>query len=161
MAGVAALAFKNDDEPLQTVQYVELEKYLGKWYEIAAFPQRFERGCSNTFAEYSLNADGSIAVKNTCVKNGELSVSNGKAKIVDTKTNAKLTVQFQWPFKGKYWIIGLAHDYSYAVVGHPNREYLWILSRKPQMDNQTLNHLVVMAANKGFDVRKLVKTQQV
>jgi len=105
-----------------------------------------------------LNKDGSIAVKNTCIKDGEISIADGKAKIVDETTNAKLSVQFQWPFKGKYWIIGLAHDYSYALVGHPNRKYLWILGRKPQMDSQTYNHLVLMAANKGFDVRKLIIT---
>jgi len=158
LAGAAAFALLNKDEPLQTVQYVELEKYLGKWYEIASFPQRFQRGCSNTSAEYSLNNDGSIAVKNSCIKEGKLSVADGEARVVSKKTNAKLTVQFQWPFKGKYWIIGLAHDYSYAIVGHPNRKYLWILSRKSQMDSQTYNHLVVLAASKGFDVRKLVKT---
>jgi len=161
IAGVAALVLRNNDDPLQTVQYVELEKYLGKWYEIAAFPQRFQNGCSNTSAEYSLNPDGTIAVKNSCIKDGKWSVADGEARVVDKKTNAKLTIQFQWPFKGKYWIIGLAHDYSYAVVGHPNREYLWILGRKTQMDSQTYNHLIVMAANKGFDVRKLVKTKQV
>lgn len=157
-AGAAALVLLSNDEPLQTVQYVELDKYLGKWYEIAAFPQRFQRGCSNTSAEYSLKPDGSIAVKNSCIKEGELSVADGEARVVDKKTNAKLTVQFQWPFKGKYWIIGLAHDYSYAVVGHPNRKYLWILGRKPQMDSQTYNYLLALVANKGFDIRKLVKT---
>ena len=158
IAGAAALVLRNNDEPLQTVQYVELEKYLGKWYEIAAFPQRFQQGCSDTFAEYSLNADGSIAVKNSCIKDGKVSVADGEAHVVDKKTNAKLTVQFQWPFKGKYWIIGLAHDYSYALVGHPNRKYLWILGRRPNMDNQTYNHLLAMAVIKGFDVRKLIKT---
>jgi apolipoprotein D and lipocalin family protein len=160
IASIAALALSAQDKPLQTVQNVELDKYLGKWYEIAAFPQSFQRGCSHTFAEYSKNDDGSIAVKNTCIKDGKLKTVNGKAKVTDTKTNAKLTVQFFWPFKGKYWIIGLGHDYSYALVGHPNRKYLWILGRKPSMDAQTYNHLVTLAANKGFDVRNLVKTDQ-
>lgn len=159
IAGAATLLLSNNDELLQTVQYVELEKYLGKWYEIAAFPQRFQKGHSNTSAEYSLNEDGSIAVKNRCYKDGTLSVANGKAEVTDSKTNAKLTVQFRWPFKDKYWIIGLAYDYSYAIVASPNRKYLWILGRKPQMDSQTYNHLVILAANKGFDVRKLVKTR--
>lgn len=110
------------------------------------------------FSRIQLNIDGTIAVKNSCVKDGKLSVTHGEARVVDNRTNAKLTVQFQWPFKGKYWIIGLAHDYSYAVVGHPNRKYLWILNRKPKMDSQTYNHLLAMMAGKGFDVRKLVKT---
>jgi len=160
VAGIAALALHAQGKPLQTVQYVELDKYLGKWYEIAAFPQSFEKGCSQTYAEYSLNNDGSIHVKNTCIKNGKVKVAEGKATVTDKSTNAKLDVQFFWPFKGKYWIIGLGHDYSYALVGHPNRKYLWILGRKPVMDSQTYNYLVTLAANKGFDVRDLVKTEQ-
>jgi apolipoprotein D and lipocalin family protein len=159
-AGIAALALHERDEKLETVQYVELDKYLGKWYEIAAFPQSFERGCSHTSAEYSLNKDGSIHIKNTCIKNGKIKIADGKAFVTDKRTNAKLAVQFFWPFTGKYWIIGLAHDYSYAVVGHPNRKYLWILGRKPKMDSQTYNHLVVLAAHKGFDVRNLLRTEQ-
>lgn len=160
LTSIAALALYTKNKPLSTVQYVELDKYLGKWYEIAAFPQSFERGCSHTTAEYSLNDDGSIKVVNTCVKDGKIKVAKGKATVQDTQTNAKLNVQFFWPFKGKYWIIGLAHDYSYALVGHPNRKYLWILGRKPEMDGQTYNYLVTLAANKGFDVRHLRKTEQ-
>jgi len=160
LTSIAALALYSKNKSLSTVQYVELDKYLGKWYEIAAFPQRFELGCSHTTAEYSLNGDGSIRVINTCVKDGKIKVANGRATVTDTQTNAKLAVQFQWPFKGKYWIIGLAHDYSYALVGHPNRKYLWVLGRKPEMDTQTYNYLVNLAANKGFDVRELVKTEQ-
>jgi apolipoprotein D and lipocalin family protein len=160
VASIAALALYAKPKPLATVQYVELDKYLGKWYEIAAFPQSFERGCSHTTANYGLNTDGSINVVNTCIKDGKIKIAEGKATVTDTKTNAKLSVQFFWPFKGKYWIIGLAHDYSYAVVGHPNRKYLWILGRKPIMDAQTYNHLVTLAADKGFDVRNLVKTDQ-
>lgn len=160
LTSIAALALYSKNKSLSTVQYVELDKYLGKWYEIAAFPQRFELGCSHTTAEYSLNGDGSIRVINTCVKDGKIKVAKGRATVTDTQTNAKLAVQFQWPFKGKYWIIGLAHDYSYALVGHPNRKYLWVLGRKPEMDTQTYNYLVNLAANKGFDVRELVKTEQ-
>ena len=160
LTSIAALALSFKNKPLSTVQYVELDKYLGKWYEIAAIPQNFEQGCSHSTAEYSLNDDGTIKVINTCVKDGKIKVSKGKATVVDTKTNAKLTVQFRWPFKGRYWIIGLAHDYSYALVGHPNRKYLWVLGRKPDMDNQTYNYLITLAANKGFDVREIVKTEQ-
>jgi apolipoprotein D and lipocalin family protein len=159
-ATIAALALQARNEELETVGYVEVDKYLGKWYEIAAFPQRFERGCTHTRAEYSLNTDGSIRVQNSCIKNGKPDTVTGKAFITDTKTNAKLAVQFFWPFKGKYWILALAHDYSYALVGHPNRKYLWILGRKPQMNEQTYNYLTVLAAYRGFDVRHLVKTRQ-
>jgi apolipoprotein D and lipocalin family protein len=160
VAGIAALTLFTHEEDLATVSYVDLKQYLGKWYEIAAFPQSFERGCSHTRALYSLNSDGSIQVINTCIKEGKVTVAEGRAVVTDTRTNAKLDVQFFWPFTGKYWIIGLAHDYSYAVVGHPNRKYLWILGRKPVMDEQTYNYLVILAARKGFDIRNLVRTEQ-
>jgi len=158
--GAAAIVLSNRNKPLKTVNTVDIEKYLGKWYEIAAFPQSFEKGCSNTVAEYSLMDDGKIQVKNTCIKDGKIKEATGVASVDDKKTNAKLDVSFFWPFNGKYWIIALAPDYSYAVVGHPNRKYLWILGRKPQMDAMTYNHLVLLAAGKGFDIRKLVKTVQ-
>jgi apolipoprotein D and lipocalin family protein len=160
LTSIAALALYAKSKPLSTVQYVELNKYLGKWYEIAALPQRFERDCSHATTEYSLNNDGSIKVINTCVKDGRIKVSKGKATVTDTKTNARLALQLQWPFKTRYWIIGLAHDYSYALVGHPNRKYLRVLGRKPEMDDQTYNYLVNLAANKGFDVRNLLRTEQ-
>lgn len=158
--GAVALALSNRNKTLETVGHVDLEKYLGKWYEIAAFPQSFEEGCTQTVAEYSLRDDGKISVTNTCIKDGKIKFAEGVATVTDKKTNAKLEVQFAWPFNGKYWIIALAHDYSYAVVGHPNRKYLWILGRKPQMDSMTYNHLVLTAASKDFDIRKLVKTVQ-
>jgi apolipoprotein D and lipocalin family protein len=158
--GLAAFVLASQNNPLETVKHVDLEKYLGKWYEIARFPQRFENGCTHVVAEYALRDDGKITVKNSCIKNGKPDVAMGIASPHDKKTNAKLDVQFFWPINGKYWIIALAPDYSYAMVGHPNRKYLWILNRKPVMDSMTYNHLVLMAAGKGFDVRKLEKTVQ-
>jgi len=161
LAGLGALAWAvTKDEPLETVSHVDLEQYLGLWYEIARFPQSFEEGCSCSVAEYSMNEDGSIRVLNSCFKDGELHTAEGSATVTDKKTNAKLKVKFFAPFTGKYWIIALASDYSYAMVGHPNRKYLWILARKPQMNNQVYNHLVVQAAGQSFDIRKLVKTVQ-
>ena len=160
--GLTALAIHAaNQEPLETVPFVDLKKYLGTWFEIAAFPQSFEKGCSCISATYGLNKDGSIIVKNRCIKDDKLKIAEGKAFVTDKKTNAKLEVQFFWPFRGKYWIIDLAKDYSYAVVGHPNRKYLWILSRRPYIDEQVYNQLVVRAAIKGFDVRNLLKTDQV
>lgn len=160
LLGFTALALHQKTEPLQTVGYVDLQKYAGKWYEIAAFPQRFENGCSCTSAEYSLNADGSIAIKNKCLKDGKTKTAIGKAVVKDKKTNAKLSVRYLWPFSGKYWIIALSPDYSYAVVGHPNRKYLWILSRKKIMNEQAYNYFAMLAADNGFDIRQLTKTQQ-
>lgn len=147
-------------KPLQTVQKVDVERYMGKWYEIASFPQSFQKGCSCTVAEYSLNEDGTVKVDNSCNVAGKKKQSIGKAKVVDKQSNAKLKVTFFWPFWGKYWIIDLADDYSYAVVGHPNRKYLWILSRTPQMDKQQYDEIVARTKAKGFDVTKLNVTEQ-
>jgi apolipoprotein D and lipocalin family protein len=149
---------------LQTVPYVDLKKYAGKWYEIASFPQRFQKGCNCTTAEYTLTDKGFVIVENRCNKgsiNGKQSYIKGKAFVVENSGNAKLKVQFFWPFKGKYWIIDLANDYSYAVVGHPNRKYLWILSRTPAMDAGVYQQIIARIKEKGFDISKLKVTKQI
>jgi apolipoprotein D and lipocalin family protein len=145
---------------LEVVPHVELEKYLGKWYEIAHLPAKFQEGCNETTATYTLSKDGSISVLNQSIKNGKMKQAKGKAKVVDRKSNAKLKVTFFWPFYGDYWIIALGDDYDYAVVGTPNRKYLWILSRTPQMDDKLYSQLIEYAKSKGFDVNKLIKTLQ-
>lgn len=150
-------------QPLETVPQVDLDKYAGKWYEIASFPQRFQKGCHCTTAEYTPTDKDYIIVENRCNKggiDGKQSYIKGKAFVEPNSGNAKLKVQFFWPFRGKYWIIELADDYSYAVVGHPNREYLWILSRTPQMDDTLYKQIVNRAWNKGFDINKLELTVQ-
>ena len=151
------------NQPLETVKNVDLNKYVGKWYEIAAFPQRFEKGCSCVVAEYSI-IDGKnyVSVTNSCFKVAEnkTEIAKGKAFIVKGSNNAKLKVQFFWPFKGKYWIIELADDYSYVVVGHPNRNYLWILSRTKEMDSLLYEAIVQRIKNKGFDITKIKKMDQ-
>jgi apolipoprotein D and lipocalin family protein len=145
---------------LEVVPHVELEKYLGKWYEIAHLPAKFQEGCNETTATYTLLKDGSISVLNQCTKHGKMKQAKGKAKVVDKNSNAKLKVTFFWPFYGDYWIIKLGNDYDYSVVGTPNRKYLWILSRTPQMDEKLYSQLVEYAKSKGFDVNKLIKTLQ-
>lgn len=147
------------NKELETVPFVDLQRYLGKWYDIAHFTRSFQRGCTCTYAEYSLNKDGSINVVNSCRKNGRLKVSKGKAVVKDTKTNAKLSVTFFWPFSGKYWIIDLAEDYSYAVVGHPNRKYLWILSRTKEMDETLYKAILKRIKKQGYDLNPLEKTE--
>jgi apolipoprotein D and lipocalin family protein len=149
--------------PVDTVKAVDLASYMGKWFEIAAFPQRFQKGCHCTTAEYELTAKGYVRVINTCRKGGALGKitrAKGKAFVVPNSGNAKLKVQFFWPFKGNYWIIDLAGDYSYAVVGDPTRKYLWILSRTPQMDPPLYAEIVARAAAKGFDTSQLVTSDQ-
>ncbi len=158
-----ALASAAEAPPLQVVASVDLGRYLGTWYEIATIPQRFQRGCVAVTAEYSLRADGDIDVVNTCRQgtlDGKVRSVRGKAWVVDRATNAKLRVRFFWPFSGAYWIIDLDPDYRWAVVGHPSRDYLWILSRSPRMDGALYDELVRRAAAQGYDVTRLVRTLQ-
>jgi apolipoprotein D and lipocalin family protein len=150
-------------QTLKTVPYVDLKKYAGKWYEIASIPQYFQKGCNCTTAEYSLSDKGYVIVENRCNKdsiNGKQSYIKGKAFIDENSGNAKLKVQFFWPFKGKYWIIDLAEDYSYAVVGHPNRNYLWILSRTAKMNETTYQQIISRIKEKEFDISKIKLTTQ-
>jgi apolipoprotein D and lipocalin family protein len=158
-----ARAGGEEPKPLEVVPYVDLGRYIGTWYEIATIPQRFQKDCVAVTATYTLRDDGAIAVLNKCRKktlDGELKEANGKAWIVDKKTNAKLKVQFFWPFKGDYWVIELDADYQCAVVGHPGRKYLWILSRTPQMDESLYQDLLQRIANKGYDVSLIKRTLQ-
>jgi apolipoprotein D and lipocalin family protein len=150
-------------QPLQTVPHVDLNKYSGKWYEIAAYPQRFQKGCHCTTAEYTLSEKGYVIVENRCNRdsvNGKQSYIKGKAFVEKNSGNAKLKVQFFWPFKGKYWIIDLAEDYSYAVVSHPNKKYLWILSRTSKMNDTVYQEIISRLKLKGFDLSKIKKTEQ-
>ena len=151
------------DKPLEVVDHVDLERYLGTWYEIATIPQRFQKGCVAVTATYSLKPDGKIQVVNRCRKetlDGKVKDIEGKAWVVDKATNAKLKVQFFWPFSGAYWIIELDADYQWAVVGHPNRNYLWILSRTPQLDQALYEDLLGRIGNKGYDIARIKRTLQ-
>lgn len=153
----------SNNKPLPTVAAVDLERYAGKWFEIASFPQSFQKGCNCTTAEYKPTGEGYIEVINSCRKdsvNGKLKIAKGKAFVEAGTGNAKLEVQFFWPFRGKYWIIDLADDYSYAVVGHPNRDYLWILSRTPHMDSVVYDGIISRIKANGFDAGRLNKTIQ-
>ena len=150
-------------QDLQTVPFVDLERYAGKWYEIASYPQRFQKGCHCTTADYTATDKGYLIVENRCNRDsvdGKLSSIKGKAFVEKNSGNARLKVQFFWPFKGKYWIIALADDYSYAVVSHPNRKYLWILSRTPSLPDATYQSILDMLKEKGFDLSSLKKTVQ-
>lgn len=151
-------------QTLQTVAEVDLQRYTGKWYEMASFPQSFQKGCYATTATYTWSDKGYVVVENRCRKNsltGKESYIKGKAFVEKNSGNAKLKVQFFWPFKGKYWIIDLAEDYSYAVVGHPNRQYLWILSRTPEMPEALYEQILGRLKAQNFDISKLQRTPQV
>jgi len=149
---------KVEHNTLEVVPRVELGKYLGKWYEIAHLPARFQKDCTDTTATYTLSEHGKISVLNECIKNGKVKQAKGKAKVVDKNSGAKLKVTFFWPFYGDYWIIDLGKDYDYAVVGTPNRKYLWILNRTPKMDNKLFSQLLESVKSKGFDVNNLIIT---
>jgi apolipoprotein D and lipocalin family protein len=150
--------------PLEAVGHVELSRYLGIWYEIAAFPQSFQRGCTATTATYELRRDGDVDVINRCRKgslDGEEKSAHGRARVTDRSTNAKLEVSFFRPFWGDYWIIDLADDYSYAVVGHPGRDYLWILARTPTMSEGSYQTIVARLQAQGYETSRLKRTLQV
>jgi apolipoprotein D and lipocalin family protein len=147
--------------PLQVVPQVDLPRYMGTWYEIARFPHRFQEGCYGSRATYILASDGRVNVYNECHRggpDGEISAARGRAWVVESRTNAKLKVSFFWPFSGDYWIIDLGPDYDYAVVGHPKRNYLWILSRTPRMEEGVYDRILDRLKAQGYDLSRLVKS---
>jgi len=152
-----------EEQPLEVVESVVLDRYLGTWYEIASYPAWFQRGCTAVTAQYSLRDDGLIRVVNSCNKgslDGKLKQSTGRAKVVDGSNNAKLKVSFFGPFWGDYWIIDLDPEYRWAVVGVPSRKYLWILSRTRSMDEALYQEIVGRLQTKGYDKARLVRTLQ-
>jgi apolipoprotein D and lipocalin family protein len=145
--------------PLQTVQQVDLKRYLGQWHEIARYPNRFQKGCLESSASYALRDDGDIEVLNSCKDSGDgkQRQSKGQAWVVDSVSNAKLKVSFFWPFRGDYWIIELGREYEYAVIGTPNRKYFWILSRTRSMDDTLYTAILQRAKQQGFDPGLVVR----
>jgi apolipoprotein D and lipocalin family protein len=153
---------------VRTVESVDLDRYVGEWFEIARYPNRFQQKCvGDVRATYTRRADGRIDVVNRChTASGETSAA-GVAKIVDARTSAKLKVRFAPAFLsllpfvwGDYWILGLADDYSWALVGSPDREYLWILSRTRELDAERLAAAMQAARANGFDTVRLERTSQ-
>jgi apolipoprotein D and lipocalin family protein len=154
-------------QDLVTVRKVDINKYVGLWYEIARIPNRFQKKCmQNTTAQYSLREDGKIEVINRCLKsNGETDEIKGIAKIADPETNAKLKVSFVRflgisLFWADYWIIDLAEDYQWAVVGTPSRKYGWILARERELSQKTLEFIDQKLVEQGYDPLEFTKGQQ-
>ncbi|MDA0336841.1 MAG: lipocalin family protein [bacterium] len=136
---------------------VDLERYAGVWYEIARIPNRFQRQCvRGTTATYALREDGKIDVVNRCgVDGGGVDEARDVARIVDTESHAKLEVSFVsffgWrPFWGTYWVIGLDENYRWAIVGHPDREYGWVLARTPTLPDETLEGVFRILEGNGY-----------
>lgn len=158
-----------DAAPVKTITSLDVPRYLGTWYEIAKFPNWFQKKCvGNTKAEYSLRPDGNLKVLNSCkTANGEVSDAEGTARQIGAKDSPRLEVRFApawlsflpmvW---GDYWVIDLDPQYQVAAVCDPKREYLWVLSRTPQLDSRIYDDLLLRLKQQQFDVRKLELTIQ-
>jgi apolipoprotein D and lipocalin family protein len=165
-AGKPAGRFSQTD-PVKTVEHVDLQKYIGLWYEIARIPNSFQKQCvKGTTAEYTLLDDGEIKVVNSCItKDGETDKAEGIARVVDKESNAKLEVSFfsilGWrPIWGDYWIIGLDDNYRWAVVGTPSRKYGWILSRTKQLNKETMDKIFGILRVNGYNPKDFVMDEQ-
>jgi apolipoprotein D and lipocalin family protein len=152
----------NGKAPLQTVNSVDLNRYMGDWYEIARTPNRFQSRCvSDTSAHYELMPNGKVSIKNECrIGNGKMEIAKGKGSVEDKDSKAKLRVSFFWPFSGDYWIIVLDKDYRYAVVGEPDRKNLWVLSRTPSLDQHTYDEILKRIQAQGYEISRVQKTTQ-
>lgn len=153
--------YRETDRTLATVASVDLDRYTGKWHEIARYPNWFERGCVTATAEYAQLPEGKISVVNSCVKeDGEIDVAEGRARVVEGSNNAKLKVKFapSWvPFaEGDYWILHLEPDYSAVLVGAPSGKYLWILARDLNPPQATIDRVLAKATDLGFETEPLV-----
>ena len=146
----------------QPMPRVDVPRYMGRWYEIARYPQRFEKGCAGVTAEYALRPDGSVSVLNTCRQGGlqgPVRTASARAWSVDP-SGSRCEVSFFRPFKAPYWIVGLDPDYRWALVGHPKREYFWLLSRAPVMAEADRKAALDEAARLGYDLARLELTAQ-
>lgn len=164
--GFSACAGVSPKDTLPTVASVDLTRYAGTWHEIARLPMWFQRHCVDSKATYTVRKDGTIGVHNACTTDsGGHDEIDGVATVVDPSTNARLRVVFDNFFarlfgssrEGNYWILALDSDYQTAMVGTPDRRYLWILSRSRQLDETTYQRLVQQAQQFGFPVSDLIR----
>lgn len=160
-SGLAVRRSRTRRKPLETYPFVDLERYQGRWFEIARYPMPFERACAkNVTANYTVRGNG-VRVVNACTDgDGQVRVTEGSARVADRETNAKLVVRFGPFARGQYWILDVGDDYSYAVVGEPKRRFLWILSRTPALDEHTFGAICERLALFGYDPGKLQRTLQ-
>jgi apolipoprotein D and lipocalin family protein len=150
--------YRSSQLPLKAHSSVQLNRYLGKWYEIYRVPNRFEDAdCRTVTAEYSLRPDGRIKVLNTCLKADKKNEAIGVANIVEGSNNAKLKVSFFRPFYGDYWVLDLAADYSWVLVGEPSGKYFWILARNKTLDPSLDSELLAKAEKLGYNRKDFLK----
>lgn len=163
----------NDEQPansaLSTIAALDIPRYMGTWFEIAKYPNWFQRKCTGgTKAEYKLKNDGVVQVVNRCrVESGEMIEAIGAARQIGSATSPKLEVRFapEWlsflPLVwGDYWVIDLDEHYQLVAVSEPKKEYLWILARTPNIDSNAYKNMLARLLQKGFDLRKLEVTKQ-
>ena len=167
--GSSQAVAQQGDQGVKTIASLDVPRYLGTWYEIAKFPNWFQKKCtSNTKAVYTAKPDGNLRVLNSCkTASGETSEAEGLARQIGAKDSAKLEVRFapEWlsflPMVwGDYWVIDLDAQYQVAAVSDPRREYLWILSRTPQLDPKVYADLLQRLKQQKFDIQKLELTSQ-
>ncbi len=167
--GASQVSAQQADQTVKTIAALDVPRYLGTWYEIAKFPNWFQKKCvGNTKAVYTAKLDGNLRVLNSCkTANGETSEAEGAARQIGAKDSPRLEVRFapEWlsflPLVwGDYWVIDLDPQYQVAAVSDPRREYLWVLSRTPQLDPKVYDDLLLRLKQQQFDVRKLELTSQ-
>lgn len=149
---------------LKTVDYVDIPRFMGDWYVIAVIPNIIEKNVVNSIESYSLNEDGTIAVRYTYRKGGpqgKEKLMRPKGKIYDTKTNAEWRMRVFWPFWAKFMIIDLAEDYRYTVIGVPNRKFLWIMSRSPKLAEADYSAILKRLKKQDYDLDKIKKIPQI
>lgn len=149
--------------PLGPLAQVEIDRYAGKWYEIARFPNGFEDNCEGVTAEYAKRPDGKVSVLNTCregAPDGKARTAQGVARVVEPATNAKFKVSFFGPFEGDYWVLERASDYSWSLVGEPRGRYLWVLARAPKISDALKAELVGKLRARGYNTDALYWTKQ-
>lgn len=150
----------NATHQVPPIQNLELQKYLGRWYEIGRLPRSEQRLLTHVTAYYHLDAKGILQVKNTGYRKGKKREILGKAWQRGSRTSGALYVQFFWPLKGHYNIIKLAEDYRYAVVAGKGKESLWILGRQKQLSKADLTEILQFLRAQGFDTTRILKTDQ-
>ena len=153
------IASASPKNPPQSASDVELSRYVGRWYEIASFPNNIQKGCRCTSSDYELQ-DQSIIVKNRCLKGRELKMVKGKGRVMPDGDQSQLKIQFFWPIKRNYWIIYVDSAYQEAIIGTPDRKYLWFLARDPQISESSYLELTDVASQQGYDIAKLNHTDQ-
>jgi apolipoprotein D and lipocalin family protein len=150
-------------ETLKTVEYVDIEKFMGDWYVISNIPTFIEKRATNALESYRLNNKGEIETTFTFHEDspeGDKKIYKPKGFIKNNKTNAEWRMQFLWPFKMPYLIIDLDENYNYTVIGVPNRKYVWIMSRKPSLDSKIYSIIIDKLKQVGYDIKQIKKVTQ-